>query len=98
MRGLEPLGGLDSSLTLQALEMTRSSREVCPGLIHHLEKMGSLQTPSVIHRLYEVGARISMAAVGNPYQNAKASSFLKTLKTKEVYSNDYQMLEEAQAN
>jgi transposase InsO family protein len=51
-----------------------------------------------INRLYEVGARISMAATGNPYQNAFAESFMKTLKTEEVYLNDYQTLEEARAN
>jgi putative transposase len=39
-----------------------------------------------------------MAAVGNPYQNAVAESFMKTLKVEEVYLNDHQTLEEARAN
>jgi len=34
-----------------------------------------------VARLEEIGARISMAAVGNPYENAKAESFFRTLKT-----------------
>ena len=31
-----------------------------------------------VARLAEAGARISMAAVGNPYENAQAESFFKT--------------------
>ncbi len=39
-----------------------------------------------------------MAAVGNPYENAKAESFFKTLKREEVYLNEYRTFEEAEAN
>jgi transposase InsO family protein len=40
-----------------------------------------------IGRLEEVGAKISMtAAVGNLYENAKAESFFRTLKIKEIYN------------
>src|SRR5438045_8988441 len=39
-----------------------------------------------------------MSAVGNPYDNAKAESFFKTLKQEEVYLKQYQAFEEAQAN
>lgn len=45
-----------------------------------------------------MGARISMAAVGNPYENAKAESFFRTLKMEEVYLKDYQNFEEAEEN
>jgi transposase InsO family protein len=34
--------------------------------------------------------RISMARKGNPYDNAAAESFMKTLKYEEVYLWDYQ--------
>ena len=49
-------------------------------------------------RLEEVGAKISMAAVGNPYENAKAESFFRTLKMEEVYLKDYKDFEQAQQN
>ncbi len=38
-----------------------------------------------------------MSAKGNPYDNAKAESFFKTLKREEVYLNDYQTIAEAEA-
>ncbi len=39
-----------------------------------------------------------MASVGNPYENAKAESFCRTLKMEEVYLKDYQDFEEAYEN
>jgi transposase InsO family protein len=39
-----------------------------------------------------------MSAKGNPYDNAKAESFFKTLKREEVYLKDYQTLAEAQTH
>lgn len=39
-----------------------------------------------------------MSAKGNPYDNAKAESFFKTLKREEVYLKDYQTFAEAEAN
>jgi putative transposase len=51
-----------------------------------------------VARVEDVGARISMAAVGNPYENAKAESFFRTPKMEEVYLKDYQDFEEAHEN
>ena len=39
-----------------------------------------------------------MSRRGNPYDNASAESFLKTLKYEEVYLNEYADLAEAQAS
>ena len=39
-----------------------------------------------------------MAAVGNPYENAMAESFFKTLKSEEVYLHDYQTFAETEAS
>ncbi len=49
-----------------------------------------------VSRLEEAGALISMAAVGNPYENAKAESFFRNLKMEEVYIKDYRDFEEAE--
>ena len=39
-----------------------------------------------------------MSRKGNPYDNAKAESFFKTLKVEEVYLNDYRTTREAREN
>ena len=49
-------------------------------------------------RLEAAGIQLSMAAVGNPYENARIESFFKTLKREEVYLNDYQSFAEADAH
>ena len=51
-----------------------------------------------VARLAEAGAGVSMSAVGNPYDNAKAESFFKTLKREEVHLNQYRTFGEAEAN
>jgi putative transposase len=42
------------------------------------------------------GITASMSRVGNPYDNAKAESFMKTLKAEEVDGRLYRNLEEAE--
>ena len=39
-----------------------------------------------------------MSAVGNPYDNAKAERFFKTLKREEVYLPSYQTVHDAEEN
>ncbi len=39
-----------------------------------------------------------MSAKGNPYDNAKAESFFRTLKREEVRLNSYRTFEEARSN
>lgn len=78
--------------------MALQSREVRPGLIPHSDQGVQYANTAYVHRLFEVGACVSMAATGNPYQNAQAESFMKTLKIEEVSVNDYQTLEEASDN
>ena len=43
------------------------------------------------------GLNISMSRVGNPYDNAYAESFIKTLKTEEIYQTEYDNYREAYA-
>jgi transposase InsO family protein len=38
-----------------------------------------------VERLIGIGTQISMSAKGNPYDNAKAESFFKTLKRDEFF-------------
>jgi hypothetical protein len=78
--------------------MALASRRPGGGLIHHCDRGVQYASDEYIGRLREVGAKISMAAVGNPYENAKAESFFRTLKIEEVYLKDYRTFEEAEQN
>ena len=89
---------IETRLTLEALEMALASRRPGAGLIHHSDRGVQYASGEYIDRLQEVGAKISMAAVGNPYENAKAESFFRTLKIEEVYLKDYRTFEEAEQN
>jgi transposase InsO family protein len=90
---------IDTRLTLSTLEMALAARQPAPGLIHHSSDQGVQYASSeYVLRLEEAGALISMAAVGNPYENAKAESFFRTLKMEEIYLKDYRGFEEAEEN
>jgi transposase InsO family protein len=51
-----------------------------------------------VERLQTYGFAISMSRTGNPYDNAKAESFMKTLKSEEVYVTQYRDHEQARAS
>jgi transposase InsO family protein len=89
---------IDSSLTLTALERAIARRSVPAGLIHHSDRGVQYANAAYIKRLQEIDALPSMSRIGNPYDNAKAESFFKTLKRQEVYLNDYRTLRDAEAN
>jgi putative transposase len=89
---------IDTRLTLWALEKALASRRPAPGLIHHSDQGVQYASSEYVARLQEAGVLISMAALGNPYENAKAESFFRTLKMEEVYLKDYRNFEEAQEN
>jgi transposase InsO family protein len=89
---------IDTKLTLSALQMALESRSPAAGLIHHSDQGVQYASAEYVERLERAGARISMASVGNPYENAKAESFFRTLKMEEVYLKDYRNFEQAEQN
>lgn len=89
---------IDTQLALGALEKALATRDVKPGLIHHSDRGVQYASTAYVERLLSRETRISMSAVGNPYDNAKAESFFKTLKQEEVYLKHYQTFDEAQTN
>ena len=86
---------LDVSLTLSALKKALLTRSVQPGLIHHSDQGVQYGSHEYTDLLKTNGIAISMARKGNPYDNAKAESFIKTLKYEEVYLCEYQNIHEA---
>ena len=80
---------IDAALALRALEHALATRSVSAGVIHHSDHGVQYASVAYVTRLQEHGIAISMAAIGNPYENAQAESFFKTLKTEEVYLKEY---------
>ena len=68
------------------------------GLIHHSDRGVQYASTEYVARLRSIEAQVSMSAVGNPYDNAKAESFFKTLKREEVSLKQYQTFQEAEDN
>lgn len=89
---------LDMQLSLSALEMALATRTVLPGLIHHSDRGVQYAAGNYTDLLTKNGIEISMSRRGNPYDNATAESFIKTLKHEEVLLNEYETLDEALAN
>jgi len=86
---------LESELARAALQMALERRTVQPGLVHHSDRGVQYACAEYTKLLKTQEIRISMGRRGNPYDNAQAESFLKTLKYEEVYLWEYQDLSEA---
>lgn len=80
---------MESELTVNALRKALGARRIDPGLVHHSDRGVQYASIEYTNLLKEHGIQISMSRKGNPYDNAKAESFMKTLKYEEVYRSDY---------
>jgi putative transposase len=76
---------LDASLALEALDHALADRKPKPAsLVHHSDRGVQYASTEYRQRLASHDITVSMSRPGNPYDNAKAESFMKTLKTEEV--------------
>jgi putative transposase len=89
---------LEAALVLEALRRALRQRRPRPGLVHHSDRGVQYAALDYTARLEQHGIRISMSRRGNVYDNARAESFIKTLKYEEVYRTEYRNLEEAKAS
>lgn len=89
---------MNTQMTSRALQQAIMERHPQPGLIHHSDRGVQYASREYIEQLQAIGAQISMSAVGNPYDNAKAESFFKTLKQEEVYLKEYNSFADAEQN
>jgi putative transposase len=89
---------IDARLAAAALKAAINARDPPRGCVHHSDR-GS-QYASEIHRtvLREHGFVGSMSRRGNPYDNAKAESFMKTLKVEAVYLMAYETFDDVTAD
>jgi len=87
---------LQASLAIAALRMAIEARRPLPGsLIHHSDRGVQYACGDYVAILRMHDIQASMSRVGNPYDNAKAESFMKTLKVEEVDASAYRDLADA---
>lgn len=87
--GWELSRSLSAALALGALRMALKGRSFAPGLVHHSDRGVQYACGDYTELLRDHKIQISMSRRGNPYDNAQAESFMKTLKYEEVYRSDY---------
>ena len=87
---------LDASLAVAALDQALADRKPVPAsLIHHSDRGVQYASTDYRQRLADHDITVSMSRPGNPYDNAKAESFMKTLKTEEVDGRRFKDIEDA---
>jgi len=87
---------IDTALCLEALQMAIAHRNPPQGIIHHSDRGVQYASHDYIEILNKHGFQISMSRKGNPYDNAAAESFFKTVKVEEVYLWEYRTFEDVQ--
>ena len=80
---------LRTELPIGALENAVAQRSPQAGIVHHSDRGSQYCSDEYVRRLHELGFVLSMSRSANPYDNAKAESFMKTLKTEAVYLQQY---------
>ena len=83
---------LDARLPLAALDAAITSRTPPAGCIHHSDRGSQYASRRYRERLQDAGLLGSMSRAGNPYDNAHAESFMKTLKHEEIYVRGYRTM------
>ena len=85
---------IDARLTLGALKAAIASRKPAAGCIHHSDRGSQYAAEDYRKELAKHGLKGSMGRRGNPYDNAMAESFMKTLKLEKVYLTEYKTFEQ----
>jgi len=89
---------LQASLCKAALERAIEVRHPAPGLVHHSDRGVQYASAEYIGVLERNRIQGSMSRPGNPWDNARCESFMKTLKQEEIYCGDYADLEDLQTH
>jgi putative transposase len=89
---------LQTSLAMSALNRALVQRAIPPGIIHHSDQGIQYAAQDYVGRLLQFGFQVSMSKKSAPWENARAESFMKTLKAEEVWLNQYRDLEHARAS
>lgn len=85
---------IDARLTIAALRTAIERRKPPPGCVHHSDRGSQYAAERYRELLATHGIVGSMGRRGNPYDNAKAESFMKTMKVEAVYPMAYETFED----
>jgi transposase InsO family protein len=86
---------LEAQGALAALERALDNRQPGAGWIHHSDRGVQYACREYVRRLKQAEARISMAAVGAPKENAPTERWMRTVKEEEVDLEEYRDFREA---
>ena len=89
---------IDARLAVAALKAAIRARQPPKGCIHHSDRGSQYASEAYRSLLAHHGLLGSMGRRGNPYDNAKAESFMKTLKVEAVYLMAYETFEDVTAD
>jgi putative transposase len=89
---------IDARLTLAALSAAIEGRNPPLGCVHHSDRGSQYAAKVCRDYLAEHGIKGSMGRRGNPYDNAKAESFMKTLKVEGIYPMAFETLADVVEN
>ena len=89
---------IDARLAVAALKAAISARDPPRRCVHHSDRGSQYASEDYRMVLREHGLIGSMGRRGNPYDNAKAESFMKTLKVEAVYLMAYEIFEDVAAD
>ena len=89
---------IDARLTLAALAVAVEGRRPPSGCVHHSDRGSQYAATAYREHLDAHGLVGSMGRRGNPYDNAKAESFMKTLKVEAVYPMAFETFADVAAN
>jgi len=91
---------IDAELSLDALHSAFATRKGIDlsGCGHHSDQGVQYASHKYVDALVQRGMQVSMSRKGNPYDNAFAESFMKTLKAEEVYLSEYESFADARHN
>jgi putative transposase len=89
---------MEARVAVAALKAAINARRPPEGCIHHSDRGSQYASESYQKLLAEHKLKGSMGRRGNPYDNAMAESFMKTLKVEAVYLAEYECFEDVTAD
>jgi putative transposase len=89
---------MDARIAIAALKAAIRLRQQPKDCIHHSDRGSQYASDGYRALLAEHGLKGSMSRRANPYDNAKAESFMKTLKVEAVYLAAYETFEDVTAD